>query len=83
MPKWPNIAVMARNDRECVRPVVWAVVGPTWVPTSSGGRIAWVQRWIVVAVGCPHPVGAFKDAEVDARAAGGAALDLDGRMRAA
>ena len=37
MPKWPNSAVAARNDRSCVRPVVWACGGPTCAPISSGG----------------------------------------------
>ena len=46
IPKWPNSAVAARNERSCVRPVVCARGGPTCEPTSSGGSSSCVQRWI-------------------------------------
>ena len=46
MPKWPNSAVATRKARPWTRPVVWALGGPTWLPTSSGGTSSWVQRWI-------------------------------------
>ena len=46
-PRWPNIAVAARNESDCVRPVVCARVGPMWAPMSSGGINMDAPRWMV------------------------------------
>lgn len=37
VPACPNGAVASRMGTGLVRPVVWAVAAPTWLPVSSGG----------------------------------------------
>ena len=52
-----------------------------WGQHRLGPALDGLAFQCVVAVGCPHPVGALEDAEIHPRAARGTALDFDPRMR--
>ena len=86
MPTCPSSATAALRSRSTVRPVECTTGLVRCMPISSGGTTSAVYRWFVQplerveGVAGPDPVGAGQDAEVDAGAPGGAALDLQARV---
>ena len=86
MPKCPKSATAPLSPSETVRPEEWTTGLVRCMPISSGEHdqsgVALVGEPLerIEAVAGPDAVGAVEDAEIDARAARRAALDLQSRV---